>query len=183
MNEKLSALMDGDLDNQSVRLMVSRLNHEESLKENWGVYCLIGDVLRGDQQGAPDMVARVMAGLDDEPTVLAPRALPAEASRRAAWSSLLPIAASVMGVAAVGLVAATMYTGDAGRGGVTPIAALPRVVTTAPVQTVSVPASNATDPLHREYLFVHQASTGAGPMPGALQYVRTVSAQSEDTAR
>jgi sigma-E factor negative regulatory protein RseA len=38
MNEKLSALMDGDLDNQSVRLMVDRLNREDSLKKDWDVY-------------------------------------------------------------------------------------------------------------------------------------------------
>lgn len=180
MNEKLSALMDGDLDNQSVRLMVDRLNREDSLKKDWDVYCLIGDVIRGDQQGAPDMVARVMSGLDDEPTVLAPRPMPAEASRRAVWHSLMPIAASVMGVAAVGLVAATMYTGDAG---IAPVAAVPRVVTMAPVQNVSVTVPASVETRHREYLFVHQASTGAGPMPSALQYVRTVSAQSEESSR
>lgn len=176
MNNNLSALIDGDLDEQAVRLVVDRLNRDEALRKDWSVYCLIGDAIRGDHQGSPDLVARVMAGLDEEPTVLAPRASANESSRRSLWQSLMPIAASVMGVAAVGLVAATMYSGDTS---VAPVASIQRVVAQPGIQAVSAPAATSAKDVYREYVFVHQAMTGGGPMPAAVQYVRTVSTQQE----
>ena len=36
---------------------------------------------------------------------------------------------------------------------------------------------------HREYVFVHQALSGSGPMPGVTQYVRTVAEQPADLAQ
>ncbi|MDV7392833.1 RseA family anti-sigma factor, partial [Arthrospira platensis SPKY1] len=141
----------------------------------WGAYCLIGDALRGDRLGSSDFVDRVMARLDEEPTVLAPRLAAGSSARRSVWQSLLPIAASVMGVAAVGLVAATLYSQDE--------RAPTRLVSEAAgVQVAGAPAALrgvqpvAHDP-HREYVFAHQGLSGAGPLPAGVQYVRTVSDQ------
>ncbi|MDO9597498.1 MAG: sigma-E factor negative regulatory protein [Azoarcus sp.] len=180
MNNKLSALIDGDLDEQSVRLMVDSLNRDDALRKDWGVYCLIGDAIRGEYQGSPDLASRVMAGLDDEPTVLAPRASVNEPLRRSLWQSLMPIAASVMGVAAVGLVAATMYSDDAV---VAPVASIQRVTAQPAIQSVSAPVAVSANDAHREYVFVHQSMTGGGPMPAAVQYVRTVSTLQQEGVR
>lgn len=179
MNDKLSALIDGDLDEFSVRRMVDQLNRDDDLRKDWDIYCLIGDVIRDEEVGSHDLVSRVMAGLEEEPTVLAPNSRNAATTRSSVWTSLLPVAASVMGVAAVGLIAATMYSGDAG---VQNLAGAQRVVVSQPVQPVSAQGGSG-ELAHREYLFVHQAMTGGGPMPGASQYVRTVSAQFEESTR
>lgn len=179
MNDKLSALIDGDLDEQAVRLIVDRLNRDDALRKEWDVYCLIGDTLRGEYHDSSDLVVRVMSGLDSEPTVLSPRSSVSDAPRRSLWHSLLPVAASVMGVAAVGLVASTMYSDDAA---VAPVASIQRVASQSGMQPVSTPAPAVND-LHREYVFVHQSMTSGGPMPAAVQYVRTVSPLPQESAR
>jgi hypothetical protein len=70
-----------------------------------------------DRHGAladfPWHVKRVMVSLDDEPTLLAPGVPAAGLAQRGLVHRLMPLAASVMGVAAVGLVAASLYRQDA----------------------------------------------------------------------
>lgn len=179
MKDKLSAWIDGDLDDVAANRMVDHIGRDESLRKHCDVYWLIGDTLRGDAQGA-DLTDRIMARLDAEPTVLAPRAAAARATeRQSLWQSLMPIAASVMGVAAVGLVAATMYSSSPNDPVPGNVIAVQRAV--LPAQVVPVSAE-VNDP-HREYVFVHQAMTGGGPLPAGVQYVRTVSAAAQDVAR
>ena len=180
MKDKVSALLDGDLDEQATRRVFDDLKRDPDLRRDWEAYCLIGDVLRGDREGSDDFVSRVMANLDAEPTVLAPRAAPASATRRV-WQSLMPIAASVMGVAAVGLVAATLYKQDA---------AAPQMLAGAPaVKVVSAAAAvrpvgqAAGDDAMREYVFAHQGLSRGGPLPAGVQYVRTVSDQRQGNDR
>ena len=177
MKDKLSALLDGDLEEQATRPVLECLRSDAELRRRWDAYCMIGDALRGDRHGSNDFVARVMAGLDDEPTLLAPKAAARGGVRQTVWQSLLPIAASVMGVAAVGLVAATLYSQD------DPAPA--RLAAGSPaVQVVSASAVPpvAHDP-HREYVFAHQGLSGGGPLPAGVQYVRTVSEQRQGTGR
>ena len=97
MKDKVSALLDGDLDEQATRVVFDGLRRDPDLRRDWEAYCLIGDVLRGDRDGSDDFVARVMANLDSEPTVLAPRAAPESMTRQRMWQSLMPIAASEWG--------------------------------------------------------------------------------------
>jgi sigma-E factor negative regulatory protein RseA len=121
MKDKVSALLDGDLDDQCMRSGLRWRCARIVRCAEWGTYCLIGDTLRGDRAGSDDFVARVMAGLDGEPTVLAPRSAPSGATQRGLAHRLMPIAASVMGVAAVGLVAASLYqAGSAGAADLPP---------------------------------------------------------------
>ena len=178
MKDKLSALMDGDLDEHSMRPVLDALRRDASLRTDWATYSLIGDALRGEVAGSPDFAARVMASIEAEPTVLAPRPV-APAPAAAAWRKLMPLAASVMGVAAVGWVAHTLYSGNEPLPAVAAVERLP--LAEAPVRPVSVtlPAEDA----HREYVFVHQAMTGGGPIPGGVQYVRTVSAAGQEAGR
>ena len=186
MKDKLSALIDGDLDENTMRPVFDGLRRDDLLRKDWEAYCLIGDVIRGDQVGSVDFVGRVMSRLDAEPTLLAPAASAVVSARRTAWQALMPIAASVMGVAAVGLVAATLYSQDAAA----PSAAVAlQRIAAQPLLASSVQSSvlatrtqvQADDPM-REYVFAHQGVSG-GPMPAAVQYVRTVSAQSEGVRR
>ncbi|PTD97898.1 sigma-E factor negative regulatory protein [Pseudothauera lacus] len=183
MKDKLSTLLDGELDEGLDAPLFENLKRTPGTRAEWDAWCLIGDVLRGDQCGAVDFTARVMARLDDEPTVLAPVLRPPARERNALRESLMPLAASVMGVAAVGWVAHTLWSAEQTAG--LEVAAVPLVQVAERPLAVVAPAAAVVefrqaaqasqgDP-HREYVFVHQAMTGGGPLPGAVQYVRTVS--------
>src|SRR5690554_6346270 len=102
MKEKLSAFVDGELDAATTDAVLRSLGAAPDMRERWDAYCLIGDAMRGDARGNADLVSRVMIRLDEEPTVLAPAASEGR-SETLFGRSLMPIAASVMGVAAVGI--------------------------------------------------------------------------------
>lgn len=178
MKDKVSALLDGDLDDQASLAVFERLRRDPDLREDWETYCLIGDTLRGDQPRSSGFVARVMSELEDEPTLLAPLAQPARAQAdgdgRRLWRSLMPLAASVMGVAAVGLVAATLYRQEVPAAQIASSTAVVQLVKAAPSQAGT--AGLGDDPL-REYVFAHQGLSRSGPLPAGVQYVRTVSDQ------
>lgn len=176
MKEKLSAILDGDIDEASFDPVLDSLRQSPDLRDRWDTYCLIGDALRGEAAGGTDMVVRVMAGLDAEPTVLMPASALASRSQRFFGRSLMPIAASVMGVAAVGMVAFTLYPNapdSAPVPGMVASQAVQEVVAARP-EAATIAAVDAED-AHRQYMFVHQAMSGGGPIPGAVHYVRTVS--------
>ncbi len=181
MKDKLSALLDGDLDQQSMHSVLDSMRRDRSLRTDWDAYCAIGDVIRGDRDSPPDFVGRVMANIDGEPTLLAPKTSGRSPVQDNTWRKIMPLAASLMGVAAVGWVAHGLYAGPKN----TPqLAAAPRIPVTESVAVSVRPSSPAPaiDP-HREYLFAHQAMTGGGPISGAIQHVRTVADVRQDSAR
>lgn len=184
MKDRLSALLDGDLDERSMGSVLDCLRSDPSLRQDWRSYCLIGDCLRGERSGHPGFVDRVMAGLDDEPTVLAPQAAeprPARTRRQA----MLAVAASVAGVAAVGLIAATLHSERASQVVAPSTLAMQRLVAQPALAgrggdgARSAPAAEVG---LREYVFAHQG-IGGGPMPTAVQYVRAVSDTERSGAR
>jgi sigma-E factor negative regulatory protein RseA len=170
MTEKLSALLDGHLDDDTAtRSVFDSLRQDRTMREKWGTYCLIGDALRGEAEGAPDLASRVLARLDSEPTVLAPALRPRAGARSTRLGRVvLPVAASVMGVTAVGWVVQSMQ----------PAAAPLDVAAKASgkvsgIVAAAAPATTPVDPL-RSYVFAHQALAGGSPIPGVAQFVRTV---------
>ncbi|HHW65850.1 MAG TPA: sigma-E factor negative regulatory protein [Rhodocyclaceae bacterium] len=181
MKDKVSALLDGDLDEQTTRQVFDGLKRDPGLRRDWESYCLIGDVLRGDREGSDDFVARVMANIDAEPTLLAPRRLPESNARQRMWQSLMPIAASVMGVAAVGLVAAALYSQDSTAP--QKVAGAPAVKVVSAAAPVRPAAQPGSEDAMREYLFAHQGLSRGGPLPAGVQYVRTVSDQRQGNDR
>lgn len=172
MKEKVSALLDGALDEHATARMFDSLKRDGALRREWENYCLIGDLLRDEQVLSSDFTRNVMLCLDDEPTVLAPPKRDVGGS----WiRHFMPIAASVMGVAAVGWVAMTLNGSgqDALRVAETkkaPVAA----VTLDPSRAPAKLAANS-ETSEREYLFAHQAMAPSAAMPGVALYVRTVS--------
>lgn len=144
------------------------------MREKWGTYCLIGDALRGEAEGAPDLAGRVLARLGAEPTVLAPALRPRAAARSTRLGrAVLPVAASVMGVTAVGWVVQSMQQPAAGPGPID-VAAKVGGKTAGMVPVAAPMAASLEDPL-RNYVFAHQALAGGSPIPGVAQFVRTVS--------
>jgi sigma-E factor negative regulatory protein RseA len=166
MKEQLSALMDGQLDDAACDGCLRRLKDDDELRDDWAVYHLIGDALRGTP-------ARAMPGafterLSAEPTVLAPRAAPRRPSaRRQAWYAL-SAAASVAAVAAVGWVALPMI-----QPATAPIAQLPAgTPTTAQVAPVAqiVPVATGVG----DYVLAHQRFSPRSAMAGVMPYVGSV---------
>lgn len=108
MREQVSALLDGELDDVQMKSTLEALQDDSDLCQDWQIYHLIGDVMRGDGAGALSVAERVSAQLVDEP-VLVPAVIspPHEVktvrhqgiAANRAWYSL---AASVAGVAFVG---------------------------------------------------------------------------------
>ncbi len=98
--ERISELMDGELDGLQAELLLRRLGDADA-RATWATWHLIGDALRGDH--GCDVAARVSARLADEPTVLAPRPIAGVQARSLGMS----IAASVAAVMVVGYVALT----------------------------------------------------------------------------
>ncbi|MEH8199249.1 transcriptional regulator [Aeromonas allosaccharophila] len=70
--EQISALMDGDLIDAEV---LNELEMDSDLQDTWGRYHLIGDAMRGDLPVnlQLDLSDSIMAALEDEPTILAPK--------------------------------------------------------------------------------------------------------------
>lgn len=149
MKEELSALVDDTLDSQEASSVLNQLSRDPSLRQDWETCHLIGDTLRQGYAPAPalspDFTSRVMAALDAEPTVLAPRA---SQRRPSLLRHALPLAASIMGVGAVAWVAVTLQTSRQEA----PLVALQK----APPQAM-------------------QTETALGPVPGVGRSVQTVS--------
>ena len=168
MNDKLSALLDGDLDESEVDALLAALARDEDLRRQWGLYCQIGDQLRDEPVLSRDLTSRVMQELDAHPTLLVPAAL--AAARPSRWQAMLPIAASVSAVAAVAWVAFTLNAP----------APAPVASVQPPVLAIQSARVVIQDDPHREYLVAHQAQAGVAPMPGVARYVRSVSDFSQD---
>lgn len=175
MSENVSSLLDGELERSSAVHAFNALKRDGALREDWDAYCLIGDVLREEPLLSTDFTHNVMAALSSEPTVLAPVAR----AESEGWTRhLMSIAASVMGVAAVGWVALTM-NGEQGAEGLkmagqkAPAVALASAKSQAPIRIVADKSADETT--DREYVFAHQAMAPSTAMPGVAMYVRTVS--------
>jgi sigma-E factor negative regulatory protein RseA len=175
MKEKLSAMLDDNVDDAMARALCIRLKHDTAFRDEWDTYCLIGDFIRGYAPPELDgFTERVMAQLEKEPTILVPpgrkNRISASVAQHFWHNRLLPLAASVMGVLAVGGVMAVL-SNDASA----PVVASVQVVETPE----TVRSHSIQDSAHHEYLVAHQALAG-GPMPAVVQYVRTVSVPPEE---
>lgn len=157
MNERISALMDGELEDQAADELIPALARERDALETWRVYHLISDALRENQ---PLPRATVVS--------LQPR-------RRVA----LPIAASLAAVSLVGWLAFSPP-----QESVAPQAAVaeaPGAVAQAPAKPpmLRVPLPSATS----DYLLAHQGFSPRVSLQGMAPYVRTVSDQAQQAHR
>lgn len=102
--DKISALMDGELDAHQSDQQYTRLKQDSEARAHWNAYHLIGDALRGDSIVATNISAKLSARLEQEPTVLAPqRSQMRPVNRTTAYA--LSAAASLSAVALVGWMA------------------------------------------------------------------------------
>lgn len=152
MKEKISALMDDDLDADAAGHVFQALNADGELTACWSTYHLIGDAMRGEHLMRPDFRQRLMRQIDVEPTVLAPGHR--KAHRPAFWMSA---AASVAAVMFVGWMALQQQT-----------RAPSSDLTTATLAQNAVSAESVNS-----YLVAHQSAFSGSGMQAAY-YVRPV---------
>ncbi|MBI2296790.1 MAG: sigma-E factor negative regulatory protein [Betaproteobacteria bacterium] len=164
--EKLSALMDGELDAHQARQELSRLKQDKELLHHWHTFHLIGDALRGERALSQEFNQRVTERLSGEPTVLAPRR--SAVKRFTAYA--LSVAASLAAVALVGWVA--FFNNP-----LTPqpeIAKAPATLTPAAAPSPQL-ASVPSDGKMNEYLIAHQEFSPSTAIQGLVPYIRSVS--------
>lgn len=112
--ERLSALVDGELDDHGVAHACATWREEASSRSSWHAYQLIGDVLRSEDLASDAkrdcaFLSAVRDRLAGEPTVLAPQPLPGTqllqervgAQPKRSWVGPSAVAAGFMAVAAV----------------------------------------------------------------------------------
>jgi sigma-E factor negative regulatory protein RseA len=154
MNEKISALMDGELDRDEAMQVIRGLGSDTERRDSWDHYHLIGETLRGSSSGEVtrrrQCAAAIFAKLAQEPTVLAPSAIkvaPVEKRTRMA----LAMAASVVTVSAIAVVAFKQQNGT--------VASVQLVQQVAPRPVGITP--NSAEVRVNDYLAIHRQFANA----------------------
>ena len=176
MSEKLSSLMDGELEQNQLQQALNEAASQDTLKAAWGRYHLAREAMRQelDQMAPSDMADKVAAQLALEPTILAPRPTMAR-SRVMRVVSGMALAASVAAVAIVGVrwmapddVAPPQYIASVENAD---------YLRTGATRWQSVP-SDVEENLNA-YLVEHSEFSATTNMNGVMSYVRFVGYDSE----
>ena len=161
MKDRLSALMDGELDDKSAAQVIDALGRDRDALQTWRTYQLISDAMRQSTLLSARFTARVAERLAAEPTVLSPGRLKSEPRK---WFAVSAAAASLAAVALVGWLA------FAPQPQVAPVAAPVAQIQPAEVKPVMVPLPTAAN----DYLLAHQGFSPRVSLQGMAPYVRTV---------
>lgn len=135
--EKLSALMDGELDPHELDDLLKSLREDDALLQSWHDWRLASDVLEGCPSCSPDFMRRFSEKLAAEPIVVAPRSM---RHRKAipVGRILMPLTVAAS-VAFVGLAVLRVNTVD---------------------QSSAVQIARETESTLRSYLAAHRESDG-----------------------
>jgi sigma-E factor negative regulatory protein RseA len=169
MNDKISALMDGELDEKSAAEMIDWLGRDGDALRVWRAYHLISDAMRDGCLLSDGFAARVAARLSAEPALLVPARLQAEPRK---WL-VLSAAASVAAVSLVGWLAFAPQREapppQVAQASATPLKKQPAIV----------PLPSGTN----DYLLAHQGFSPRASLQGMAPYVRTVSDSAQESTK
>jgi sigma-E factor negative regulatory protein RseA len=165
MRDRISQLMDGELDRQDRDAALRELRGDGEAREAWRTYHLISDAMRDTPLLSEGFAARLARRLAEEPTVLAPAHRPS--LPRLAWAA----AASLAAVALVGWLAFAPQQEPAPQVAQAPKPARPAVVVRALPKAAN------------DYLLAHQGFSPRVYLQGMAPYVRTVSEPSEEPGK
>ncbi|HKA41752.1 MAG TPA: sigma-E factor negative regulatory protein [Burkholderiales bacterium] len=76
--EKISSLIDGELDAHETEPQIDRLKNDPEARSSWDAFHLIGDAMRGDCVVSPKFSEQLQARLAAEPTVLVAKEQPTD---------------------------------------------------------------------------------------------------------
>jgi sigma-E factor negative regulatory protein RseA len=190
MEDKISALMDGELDAEDATNIVAQFGKTDEFRDEWTIYHMISDVMGQPGQTAPmpaDISRRVSSRLATEPAVNAsPVAAPRPAGSRHRMKAYA-IAASMTAAAVVGWMNLQVTEQPAqviaDNSPAVPAQSQAQVATTA-LPPIPVTSVSASAPIHiDDYLLAHRAFSPGTAMPGAVPYVRAVAESREISAR
>jgi sigma-E factor negative regulatory protein RseA len=160
MNENISRLMDGELDDAELERCCHELEADGAMQA-WVCYHVIGDHLRGAHRLSPGFAGRFAAALAAEPTVLAPARRAQRTAQPAtfAWA----VAATMAAVSVVGWTAFSMVE-------------VPPTAIAKAREATSVRAAQVKPPgdVPADYLLAHQEYSPATVIQGGGSYVRAV---------
>jgi sigma-E factor negative regulatory protein RseA len=160
MKDRISQLMDGELDERGAAEQIAACGRGGEALETWRTYHLISDAMRDTRVLSAGFSLRIAERLAAEPTVLAPQRARPESRT---WFAL-SAAASFAAVALVGWLA------FAPQPEVAPMAQAPKPPAEAQAQVIAPSAAN-------DYLLAHQGFSPRVSFQGMAPYVRTVSEQ------
>ena len=155
MKEKISQLMDGELDEAGAAAAMAALRHDGAAAEAWRTYHVISDAIRDTPLLSEGFAARLSERFAAEPTVLA--------AARGGTRPRLWLAAAAS-VAAVALVAWLAFAPQPRP--------QPTVAKAAPPPVVAL---TALPKAANDYLLAHQSFSPRIYLQGMAPYVRTVS--------
>lgn len=179
--DRISALVDGELEQREAASLIPDLKQRDELRAAWSTYHLIGEAMRGQacvDCGVAEAIKRKLAA---EPTVLAPK--PGNAGVVKRWA--LPSMAAAAAVAAV----TWMGVQAPGPGSdVQPasfVDARPHTIVNtlhtladlgpAPATATGAPAIQLTNEAYQPYLMAHQPFSPSVAIQGLAPYMRSVS--------
>ena len=172
--DKISALMDGELESPQALEQWARVKQNEELLQHWHTFHVIGDALRGERMLSSRFNEQMAARLSSEPTVLAPRR--STVQHIAAYA--LSAAASLAAVALVGWVAFV-------ENPLAPQADLAKAPVAAPAATAPQTqiASVPNEGRASDYLIAHQEFSPSTAIQGVAPYIRSVSSTQQGRGR
>jgi len=180
MKERISELMDGELDDRAAAGAIQALSGEgkagdSEVRDTWRMYHLISDAMRDTPLLSAGFAARVSVKLAAEPTVLAPNRIKPEPRK---WFAMpAAAAASVAGVALVGWLAFAPQ--QPGTPSPAAVAQAPALAPVARMKPALIPLPSATP----DYLLAHQGFSPRVSLQGMTPYARTVSDQVNEGRR
>ncbi|WP_164521455.1 sigma-E factor negative regulatory protein [Iodobacter ciconiae] len=142
MREKLSALMDGELDVADIDGLLAEMKRDVSLNENWYDWHQLSDSMQEHPLLSPQFMERFSARLAAEPTVVAPQRL----KRSSVMKKLLIPLTAAASIAFVGVAAWQTQTSFS--------------VAPAMVAVQSVKSVDQKTPAVRAYLAAHSQESG-----------------------
>jgi len=176
--ERLSAWLDGELETAETQVLLTRMLRTGDGRRQFEQWCLVGDALRSSEVAAghsPRLCARVASALQQEPALLAPRALGVRARRNLATGVAVAAAAAVVLLVAVPQLRTDISSGAVPGAGIASNGAAPgatrlaSTVADGPAGATRVGHNSRLDP----YLQAHRDFSGGGVMPAAAVYLRS----------
>ena len=174
MKSKVSALMDGELDQQDVTNVIEAIRENDDLHNEWRSYHLIGDALRKSSRLSMNISSRVSQKLITEPTVLSPNVTSAIQKQKYKVFTLAA-AASVVAMISAGLIMNNLYKPQ--QITIAEQSNQENSVTAAPIMVSSPPLIHnySHPPVEiNDYLFVHREFSPGIAMRGQASNIHNV---------
>ena len=176
--DRISALMDGELEDREAQSTIVRLKDDSELRIRWDDFHLVRDALRGEPLLSSSFNEKLSKRLAAEPTVLAPRRLLSRTRRVTTYA--MSAAASVAAAALVLSVAMNptqdkpLATGPAGS------AATGEGIQQADLAPSTQPQVVPYDGRWNGYLLAHEAVAPAPNLQRLAPLIRNVSMGSSE---